>query len=87
MDFKTVKDLADYLHYLDKNNTAYNEYFSWRQKYRTRGEEWSFMCMFCQTVTLRTDFKQRGRYKDLTGYWVGKGRCNEKDERVRRMWS
>lgn len=85
MDFKTVKDLADYLHYLDKNNTAYNEYFSWRQKYRAGREGWSFLCMFCET--LRTDFKQRGRYKDLTGYWVGKGRCNEKDERVRRMWS
>ena len=28
-DFKTVDDLANYLHYLDKNETAYSEYFQW----------------------------------------------------------
>ncbi|CAH3159964.1 unnamed protein product, partial [Porites evermanni] len=34
LDFSTVKDLAEYLHYLDKNITAYNEYFKWRKRYR-----------------------------------------------------
>jgi len=28
MDFKNVKKLVDYLKYLDKNDTAYNEYFT-----------------------------------------------------------
>ena len=37
MDFKTVKQLAEYLQYLDKNNTAYNEYFRWRLKYNVSG--------------------------------------------------
>ena len=27
MDFKEVEELADYLKYLDKNDTAFNEYF------------------------------------------------------------
>lgn len=30
-DFKTVKDLADYLTYLSNNETAYNEYLWFRQ--------------------------------------------------------
>ncbi|XP_039248448.2 alpha-(1,3)-fucosyltransferase fut-6-like [Styela clava] len=30
-DFNSWKDLVDYLNYLDKNDTAYLEYFSWHQ--------------------------------------------------------
>ena len=31
LDFKTPKHLADYLIYLSKNSTAYNEYFMWKK--------------------------------------------------------
>ncbi|KAM7542815.1 hypothetical protein Aperf_G00000004747 [Anoplocephala perfoliata] len=30
-DFKTIRELADYLRYLDKNHTAYAEYFAWKE--------------------------------------------------------
>ncbi len=30
-DYKTPKDLAEYLLYLDKNTTAYNSYFKWKK--------------------------------------------------------
>jgi len=30
-DYKSMDDLADYLDYLDKNDTAYLEYFQWRK--------------------------------------------------------
>ncbi|CAF0942985.1 unnamed protein product [Didymodactylos carnosus] len=32
-DFKTSKELANYLLYLDKNNTAYNKYLAWKSVY------------------------------------------------------
>ncbi|KAB7498050.1 Alpha-(1,3)-fucosyltransferase C, partial [Armadillidium nasatum] len=32
-DFKSVKDLADYLIYLDRNDTAYMEYFNYKKDY------------------------------------------------------
>ena len=32
--FKSPKDLAQYLQYLDKNNTEYAKYFEWRRNYR-----------------------------------------------------
>ena len=35
LDFPTVKELADYLNVLDKNDTLYNEYFWWKESYIT----------------------------------------------------
>lgn len=36
-DFDSIKTLADYLLYLDKNDTAYMEYFAWRKLYKVDG--------------------------------------------------
>jgi len=33
LDFPSVKELADYLKILDKNDTLYNEYFRWKESY------------------------------------------------------
>ncbi|EDO35970.1 predicted protein, partial [Nematostella vectensis] len=33
-DFKSVKELAEYLKYLDKKPAAYNKYFQWRSYYK-----------------------------------------------------
>ncbi len=30
-DFRSIKELAAYLKYLDRNDTAYAAYFAWRQ--------------------------------------------------------
>lgn len=37
LDFDSVKALAEYLLYLDKNDTAYMEYFAWRKKFKVYG--------------------------------------------------
>ena len=34
LDFKNMTELADYIRYLDGNDTAYNEYHQWRQDYK-----------------------------------------------------
>ena len=81
LDFKTVKDLADYLHYLDRNKTAYNEYFKWRQKYRKI--RLPHFCSFCEV--LRSDTPKV--LEDLTEFWITKGKCNEKDLMVLNMWT
>ena len=55
LDFDSVKDLADYLLYLDKNDTAYMEYFAWRKTYRVYGylkgavfnEHYPWTCNMC----------------------------------------
>ena len=32
-DFRSPKDLAEYLHIVDKNDTLYNSYFRWKDSY------------------------------------------------------
>ena len=34
-DFSSIRALADYLLYLDSNDTAYNSYFAWKSDYAT----------------------------------------------------
>ena len=58
-DFKTPRDLVKYLNYLDRNDTAYREYFNWRLKpinfdipinmIRTGYEP--AMCKICRVLT------------------------------------
>lgn len=53
LDFSTPKDLADYLLYLDKNDTAYNEYFLWKS-YHFIQNEWANVakpyCDMCERL-------------------------------------
>ena len=30
-DFKSIRELTDYLRYLDRNDTAYAAYFAWKE--------------------------------------------------------
>ena len=49
-DFPSVKALAEYLLYLAKNDTAYNEYFSWRQKFVSNGNFHFKACKLCDAL-------------------------------------
>lgn len=71
--FKSVKDLAAYLNYLDKNDTAYNEYFEWKQKYKIwhpiKGDwpfESYFLCEICKK--LHQNLPQK-TYRRLSNFW------------------
>ena len=85
MDFKTVKQLADYLQYLDKNNTAYNEYFNWRLKYKVIGTLSISLCHICRGYDPGNPPKPKAY--DLKTYWVTDARCNQKEQLIRNMWS
>jgi len=48
-EFAGPKELANYLHYLSKNNTKYEEYFRWRHtldvaKYNNTAQFWCRLC-------------------------------------------
>lgn len=44
--FDSIKELAEYLLYLDSNDTAYNQYFAWKTHYAISSD--AFFNLYCQ---------------------------------------
>ena len=71
-DFGSIKALADYLKYLDKNDTAYNQYFKWKNKYKIVKHTF-WLCQLCKALhdpTIGTKI-----YHNISFYWGRKGAC------------
>ena len=70
-DFDTMKDLADYLIYLEKNDTAYANYHEWRYKYKLFAR--NPMCLFCDAAhRVNTVSKS----VNLDDFWGIKSSCD-----------
>lgn len=75
-DFPTVQALANYLSYLDKNNTAYMGFFNWRKKYIARDTLFYFKCALCAKINLDQTPKV---YERLDETW-SKKHCGTTDK-------
>lgn len=67
--FNSVKDLAKYLIFLDKNDSDYLRYFDWKKKFKViPGQGW---CNVCQRVYehLQASRKHNKWYKDMWKWW------------------
>ncbi|XP_078357846.1 3-galactosyl-N-acetylglucosaminide 4-alpha-L-fucosyltransferase FUT3-like [Oculina patagonica] len=83
-DFDSVKDLADYLKYLDKNDTAYNQYFQWKTKYKVV----KYQFWLCQLFkALQDPTKPNKIYHKLSEFWGVKGSCKIGEERIKSIIS
>ena len=72
-DFKTAKDLANHLKYLDSNKTAYNSYFKWKKyvNFNSLNDTYSHpFCDMCLQLNLEeyTGFKT-SIIEDIDSYW------------------
>ena len=79
-DFNSVKDLADYLKYLDKNDTAYNQYFQWKTKYKVVKYKF-WLCQLCKA--LHDPTKPAKIYHKISEFWGVRGSCKVDEERIR----
>ena len=80
-DFGTVKALADYLNYLDKNDTAYNEYFNWKNEYKLDNDlGWPFPDIFvCEICKKLHTEDNRKTYDRLSDFWSW-GHCKKNED-------
>ena len=72
-DFDTPKDLADFLHLLDKNDALYMEYFQWRGHYtivRNPQVGWCQLCEMLNDPTLPPK-----SYESMADYWFDQTPC------------
>lgn len=74
-DFETVRNLADYLKYLDQNDTAYNEYFQWKNVFKL-STPYTYGCALCSALHSRKA-KQPKVYQSLMEFWK-EDKCREK---------
>ena len=65
-DFESAKSLADYLIYLDKNDTEYLKYFTWTKEYHPYQNK--AHCDLCRKLNDPTeDYKS---YENLEDWWI-----------------
>ena len=78
-DFASIKDLAEKLEYLNKNDTAYKEYFWWTEHYKVTSV-WdhyrSAQCDLCEKLNLAKQglitLPKEGLFEDLKSRYT----CN-----------
>ena len=86
-DYKTPKDLADYLLYLSNNSTAYNSYFKWKKfvRYVNRPfnpdpfqHKYLPLCEMCIKLQLESHFGfDKSSIGNLDEYWRGNDVCED----------
>ena len=85
LDFENVDKLADYIKYLDKNDTAYNEYFSWKNHHSlwTPTCDWPFepywACQMCLRLNIGIQKKQR---ISMSRFWSVSRNCDKHNRRL-----
>lgn len=70
--FSSVRQLADYLQLLDRNDTLYNEYFEWRNNYVVR--ENTGMCHLCAALHHHRHQEPKV-YRNFTDWWLSRSQC------------
>ena len=81
-DFKSVKDLAEYLKYLNKNTTAYVEYLEWKSHFHMVKDNSQAFCDLCEALNRKGE--PINSYEDISKWWRTDARCIQ---RGRYFWS
>jgi alpha-1,3-fucosyltransferase len=76
-DFKSIADLAEHIKYLDKNETAYSEYFEWKTHFRVVSDYSRVFCQLCQALNDPAGHPEK-TYSDIFKWWRTQAHCIKK---------
>jgi len=68
-DFTGPEQLANYLHLLDRNDTLYNQYFTWKGHWKTIDA--NYWCRLCGLLHWREEVDYVNWYDDYRLWWNG----------------
>lgn len=77
-DYKSPKELADYLHFLDNNDSEFKAYFEWRKYFNLYSGHG--MCQLCEK--LHDSDSPAKIYCDVDDWFV-KGACTDGHDFIR----
>ncbi|XP_044173751.1 4-galactosyl-N-acetylglucosaminide 3-alpha-L-fucosyltransferase FUT5-like [Acropora millepora] len=83
VDFESVEALAKYLMYLNSNDTAYNEYFMWKRKFKPTPLMPGWPCRVC--AALNNDSLPAKVYDNLGEFWGVEKTCGRNEDKVRKL--
>ena len=72
-DFNSPKHLAEYLHFLNRNDHLYSNYVDWNEDYqvdRFPGDGW---CNLCQMLHMSQEHQS---YSDINKWWAEEVQCS-----------
>lgn len=69
-EFESPKELAEYLHRLDRDDELYNSYFRWKGT-----GEFINTYFWCRVCAMLHDDRPPKFYKDVNEWWRGDGIC------------
>lgn len=72
-DFKSSKDLAEYLHKIDGNDTLFDEFFKWKET--GNFIETKFWCRLCALAHEAPNHNGMFIYNNLEKWWNGPNVC------------
>ena len=68
-DFKSTKELADYLHLLADNEAIYNKYFDWKKDWEFVGRPLNGWCDLCAKLNDPESSTEIKTYENVSKWW------------------
>jgi hypothetical protein len=84
-NFTSPRQLAKYINYLDKNTTAYLEYFQWRQ-YALHIKLPKYMCELCLKLFLDDRDHKQQSLEHIDQYWNKNTQCHNYRKHQNGTW-